>query len=52
MNQGNPKELTREELFEKVWAQPTTTVAAELGISDVALSKRCKKLHVPKPSPG
>jgi hypothetical protein len=52
MNQGNPKELTREELYEKVWAQPATKVAAELGISDVALSKRCKKLHVPKPSPG
>jgi hypothetical protein len=27
-------------------------VAAELGISDVALAKRCKKLNVPKPSIG
>lgn len=52
MNQGEQKELTREELYEKVWSAPTTKVAAELGISDVALAKRCKKLNVPKPSPG
>ncbi|HWD92274.1 MAG TPA: hypothetical protein VG938_07990 [Verrucomicrobiae bacterium] len=52
MNQGNSTELTREELYDKVWSQPTTKVAAELGISDVALSKRCKKLQVPKPPPG
>ena len=31
---------------------PTTQLAAELGISDVALSKRCKKLNVPKPPLG
>lgn len=46
------KELTREELYEKVWSAPTVQVAAELGISDVALAKRCKKLNVPKPSLG
>jgi hypothetical protein len=46
------KELTRDELYEKVWTAPTIQVAAELGISDVALAKRCKKLNVPKPSLG
>jgi len=48
----NHNQLSREELYEKVWMAPATQVAAELGISDVALAKRCKKLNVPKPSPG
>src|SRR5438067_572247 len=52
MNSGSGKEVTREELYEKVWSAPTVQVAAELGISDVALAKRCKKLNVPKPSLG
>jgi len=51
MNPGDQK-FTREELYEKVWSVPATRLAAELGISDVALAKRCKKLNVPKPSPG
>ena len=36
----------------KMWSAPTTQVATELGISDVALAKRCKKLNVPKPPLG
>ena len=46
------KELTREELFFLVWERRSQEVARELGISDVALGKRCKKLQVPKPLPG
>lgn len=38
-----PKELTREELFKQIWARPMTKVAAEYGISDVALKKICTK---------
>lgn len=49
---GGSNEPTREELYERLWSMPTTKVAAELGISDVALAKRCKKLNVPKPTPG
>ncbi len=52
MNPDGNQQLTREELYEKIWSAPTTQVAAELGISDVALAKRCKKLNVPKPPPG
>ena len=52
MNPGDHLRLTREKLYEKVWLVPTTQLAAELGISDVALAKRCKKLNVPKPSNG
>lgn len=44
--------LTREELYKKVWAQPTIKVAAKFGISDVALAKICRKMNVPKPPPG
>src|SRR5262245_14418271 len=44
--------LTREELYKKVWSKPTSTLAKELGISDVALGKICKKLYVPKPNRG
>lgn len=52
MSQGDSKELGREELYERIWSSPMTQVAAELGISDVALAKRCKKLNVPKPPVG
>jgi hypothetical protein len=52
MNPGEHLQLTREELYEKVWSSPTTELAAEFGISDVALAKRCKKLNVPKPTLG
>ena len=51
MNQDG-SQLTREQLYERIWSAPTTQVAAEFGISDVALAKRCKKLNVPKPSLG
>jgi hypothetical protein len=44
--------LTREELYEKMWATPATKLAKEFGISDVALGKICKKLNIPKPYPG
>lgn len=44
--------LTREELYERVWSQPATKLAAEFGISDVALGKICRKLDIPKPFPG
>lgn len=44
--------LTREELYKKVWAQPLRTIAAQFGISDVALAKRCRKLDVPLPGRG
>ena len=44
--------LTREQLYERVWTDPATTVAAELGISSVALKKTCKKLNIPTPTRG
>jgi hypothetical protein len=50
--EDNIIKLTREELYERVWSAPTTKLAKEFGISDVALGKICKKLNIPKPYPG
>lgn len=43
---------TREELEALVWSMPTVKVAEILGISDVAVAKRCKKLGIDKPPRG
>lgn len=45
-------ELTREELYERVWAEPLSAVAANLGLSGNALAKICNRLLVPYPSRG
>lgn len=44
--------LSRDELYEKVWAQPVSVVAKEYGISDVGLAKMCRRLEVPIPGVG
>lgn len=46
------RELSREQLYELIWANPAVKLAAKLGISDVALAKHCKKLKVPRPPRG
>lgn len=44
--------LTREELYEAVWRTPIVRLAAEFGISDVALAKTCRRMNVPRPPRG
>ena len=44
--------LTREQLYELVWSHPGTKVAAQLGVSDVAIAKRFRVLGVPRPERG
>jgi hypothetical protein len=44
--------LTREDLYQKVWSTPTTKLAKDFGISDVALGKICRRMEIPKPPPG
>jgi hypothetical protein len=44
--------LTRQQLYERVWSEPMTKVAAEIGVSDVALKKTCRRLNVPTPERG
>ena len=46
------EDLSREELFALVWEKPASEGAAELGFSDVALGKLCRRLQVPKPPRG
>ncbi|WP_075289175.1 hypothetical protein [Pararhizobium arenae] len=46
------RDMSREELFALVWERPTSEIAIELGISDVAVGKLCEKLQVPKPPRG
>jgi len=41
--------LTREQLFDLVWQEPRKTLAGRFGISDVALGKQCRRLHIPQP---
>jgi hypothetical protein len=47
-----PIVFTRQELYQKVWSEPLRTIAKQLGISDVALAKRCRKLNIPLPGLG
>jgi hypothetical protein len=44
--------FTRSELYEKIWNTPTTKLARDFGLSDVALGKICKKHSIPKPPLG
>jgi hypothetical protein len=43
---------TRQQLYELVWQRPVRTVARDLGISDVALAKACRRLKIPLPGRG
>src|SRR6267142_1911716 len=47
-----PVVLKREALYELVWAEPVRTVARRHGVSDVALAKACRKMHIPLPERG
>jgi hypothetical protein len=42
----------RNELYEEVWNNPASKVAAKYGISDVMLGKVCRKLSIPVPGRG
>ena len=44
--------LSREELYEQVWAEPMTKVSTRFGMSDVGLKKICKKHDIPVPGRG
>lgn len=45
-------ELKREALYKMVWERPVLAVAKEIGISDVALAKACRRAGIPLPSRG
>lgn len=39
--------VTRETLYEEVWAEPMTKVAARYGVSSSFLARVCERLNVP-----
>lgn len=47
-----PVTVTREELYDLVWAHPMSHLAKRFGISDQGLAKICKRLDVPRPKQG
>jgi hypothetical protein len=44
--------VTREHLYDEVWAEPMTTVAKRYGVSSNYLARICEQLKVPRPSRG
>jgi hypothetical protein len=44
--------VTREQLYEQVWAEPMTKVAARYGVSSTLLAGICDRLNVPHPERG
>jgi len=43
---------SKEELEKMIWERPCSVIAKELGISDVAIGKWCKRYGIKKPSRG
>jgi hypothetical protein len=46
------RRLTREELYNLVWAKPMTEVGHDFGISDRAMAEVCARIQVPVPTRG
>ncbi len=45
-------DITRQELYDLVWAEPMTHAAKRFDISDVMLGRICEDRHVPRPPRG
>lgn len=45
-------DFTRAQLYEAIWSKSCVKLAAELGISDVALAKTCRRMGIPRPRRG
>lgn len=44
--------VSRETLYDEVWADPVTVVAKRYGLSDVGLAKLCRTMGIPLPARG
>src|ERR1700752_657075 len=44
--------LTRQELYDRVWAEPVDTLAKEFRLSNVGLGKACRRHNIPVPPRG
>lgn len=45
-------QISREDLYDRVWREPMRTIAPTLRLSDVGLRKICVKAHIPVPERG
>ncbi|MDM0108654.1 hypothetical protein QTH97_27155 [Variovorax sp. J22R24] len=45
-------EISREDLYRRVWETPLTRLAAEWGLTDVGLAKLCRRHNIPTPPVG
>lgn len=45
-------EISRTDLYERVWKTPLRKLAAEFGVSDVAVAKACRRHAIPTPPAG
>ena len=45
-------EITRKDLYREIWSRPAVQVAAQYGVSNVALKKICRKHRIPVPGRG
>ena len=45
------KAITRKHLYDQVWAEPMSRLAARYGLSDRGLAKICRKHNIPRPPP-
>lgn len=44
--------MNRAELFERVWSEPVSKIAARWGLSGPGLGKACRRLQIPLPPRG
>lgn len=52
LKRRKPLAISDEELETLVWEKPVSQIAKELGISDVALAKRCRRRGIERPGRG
>lgn len=46
------QEFTRSDLYHLVWSEPLRSLSKKLGVSDVAIAKRCREAAIPLPGIG
>ena len=47
-----PIDISRKDLYERVWAEPIQKLSKEYGLSDVGLAKICRRYNIPIPPRG
>src|ERR1700733_3089824 len=46
------RKISRQELYEKIWATPIVKLGKELGYSYLEMVQLCEKLNIPRPDGG